>query len=130
MSQANGQDHPEGQGFSAADDIKAMAAKIADREITLVERVRDSGTPFEQKSHTLMIESVDRITQQWVNELARLRENSKSLEQMVIEQAAKVKDELTRMHLLGVQAMREAERGNEVMQRLAEQIEEMMSQAA
>jgi hypothetical protein len=134
--QKNGQDHGTGHiaeiatvgpGLSAADDIKAMAAQIRDSE-TVIERVRDAASPFEQKSHTLMIESVDRITQEWVAELATVRENTKLIEQMVIEQAAKVKTELTKMHLLGVQAMREAQRGNEVMHQLGDQLDAMMTE--
>ena len=95
----------------------------------MIERmVSDSATPFEQKTHTLMLESVDKITQQWVDEMISLRDNTKIIEQMVIAQAAKTKDELTRLHLLGVQAMRETQRGHQVIQQLGEELDAMMAQ--
>ena len=115
MTQANGHDiHTE----TTVEDIKEIAEdRIREQSVAVVDRVGDAGTPFEQKTHTLMIESVDRITQQWVDELNNVRNNSKVIEQMVIEQSAKVKDGLTKLHLLGVQAMREAQRGHEVLER-------------
>ena len=96
----------------------------------MLERVRDPDASFEQKTHTLMLESVDKITQAWVEELLALRRNSEGIEQMVVEQAAKVKSEMTKLHLLGVQAMREAQRGHDVLQHLGEQINTMMEARA
>jgi hypothetical protein len=111
----------------AIEGLQAMTAKSA----TVVERVPNDGTvPFEQKAHDLMIESVDRITTQWVDELVTVRDNTKTIEQMVIEQAAKVKDELTRLHLLGARAMGEARRGHEVLSRLGEELDAMMATRA
>jgi hypothetical protein len=106
-------------------EIKTMA-----KSVQVVERVNDGTTPFEQESHTLMLKSVDKITEQWIDELVALRKNSQIIEQMVIEQATKVKEELTKLHLLGVQAMREAQRGHEVLQHLGEEIETMMAERA
>jgi glutamate synthase domain-containing protein 1 len=131
MTQSNGSDvnaMNAAEETAIVDEIKAMAGQIRERGITVVERVAEDGSgPFEQKSHDLMNASVDRITQQWVDELGRVRDNTKVVEQMVITQAAKVKDELTRLHLLGVQAMREAQRGHEVSQHLAEELDAMMA---
>jgi Mg2+ and Co2+ transporter CorA len=123
--QSNGHDiHTE----TTVEDIKEIAGRIREQSISVVERVSDSGEPFQQQTHTLMTESVDRITQQWVAELNRVRDNTKVIEQMVIAQAAKTKDELTRLHLLGVQAMKEAQRGNDVAQRLTDELEAMMAE--
>ncbi|MBT1509488.1 hypothetical protein KIP88_03140 [Bradyrhizobium sp. SRL28] len=107
-------------------DIKEMAAKIR-QPLTVLEKVRDPDASFEQKSHTLMLESVDKITSAWVDELVSLRDNSKVIEEMVKEQADKVKGEMTRLHLLGVQAMREAQRGHEVLQNLGNELDAMMA---
>ena len=109
-------------------DIRELAQKI--QQPTVLERVRDPDASFEQKTHTLMLESVDKITQAWVEELLALRRNSEGIEQMVVEQAAKVKSEMTKLHLLGVQAMREAQRGHDVLQHLGEQINTMMEARA
>jgi Mg2+ and Co2+ transporter CorA len=130
MTKPNGHDHDaptkvETTGIEdTVNDIRELASQIHSRAV--IERV-DDGEPFEQKSHDLMLASVDKITQAWVDELVSLRENSKTIEQMVIEQAAKVKAEMTRLHLLGVQAMREAQRGHEVLQHLGTELDSMMA---
>ena len=122
--------HSNGHDISAetiVNEITEMAVKIQ-QPLTVLERVRDAGdASFEQKTHTLMLESVDKITGQWVDELIALRDNTKIIEQMVIEQASKVKSELTKLHLLGVQAMREAQRGHDVLQSLGNELDAMMN---
>jgi len=125
--QANGRDHDMS---SLIDEIKEVASQIPDREQArpLMERVKDGGAPFEQKSHTLMLESVDRITQQWVGELVTIREANQAIEQMVIEQSAVVKDSITKLHLLGMQAMKEAQRGRDFHTQLGNQLDEMMGE--
>ena len=132
MTQANGHD-TTATALSAEDevanDIRELAQRIQ-QPISVLERVRDPDASFEQKTHTLMLESVDKITQAWVEELLALRRNSEGIEQMVVEQAAKVKSEMTKLHLLGVQAMREAQRGHDVLQHLGEQINTMMEARA
>jgi hypothetical protein len=129
MTQTNGHDHDITAKTATLDDtiadIKSLAQQIPN---TVVERVPENGRlPFDQRTHDLMIESVDRITTQWIDELVALRKNSEIIEQMVIEQATKVKGELTKLHLLGAQAMREAQRGHDVLQRLGEELDAMMS---
>jgi hypothetical protein len=129
MAQSNGHDvHAlNGTEESAIDDIREIAGRLRENSISVVERVSGGGEPFGQETHTLMMESVDRITQQWVGELNRVRDTSKNIEQMVITQAAKTKGELTKLHLLGVQAMKEAQRGHEVMQRFSDELEAIMA---
>ena len=111
------------------DSIIPEPAPSPVREPTpVIERVPDNGEkPFEQHAHDLMTESVDRIAQQWVGELSRVRDNTLMIEQMVLAQATRVKSELTRMHLLGVKAMQEAKRGHEVGQHLVDELDQMMA---
>jgi len=121
-----------GNGHALIEDIKTLAGQIerdhaTPNEMTVIAAVRNIGPPFEQKSHTLMLESVDKIILQWVAELNTVRENTKIVEQMVMTQAAKVKAEVTKLHLLGVQAMKEAQRGNEVALHLADELDTMMA---
>jgi hypothetical protein len=125
MTQANGHDI---NTETTVEDIKEIAGRIHQQSVAVVDRVSDASVPFDQKTHTLMMESVDRITQHWVGELNRVRDNSKIIEQMVITQAAKTKDELTKLHLLGTQAMKEAQRGHEVLEHLADEIDGMMTE--
>jgi len=128
MTESNGHhyDHLNLNNTEAViEDIRALAASQL-KSPAVIERVDDE-TGFEQKSHDLMLASVDKITQAWIEELVSLRDNSKVIEQMVVEQAAKVKTEMTRLHLLGVQAMREAQRGQEVVQQLGRELDAMMA---
>jgi hypothetical protein len=119
--------NPEATIDNTVNDIRRLAGQVQ-HSVTVRERVADHGLPFDQKGHTLMMESVDRITQQWVGELNHVRENTLAVEQMVIAQAAKAKDELTKLHLLGMQAMKEAQRGQEVVARLGDELDAMLSQ--
>jgi hypothetical protein len=123
MPLANGHDTEANDTLIA--EIGEMAAKIQ-QPVTVLEKVRDPEASFEQKSHTLMMESVDKITNQWVTELNHVCNNLKTVEQMVIAQAAKTKEELTKLHLLGVQAMREAQRGDEVAHQLGRELQSMI----
>jgi hypothetical protein len=131
MTQSNGHEfnalNATAAEETAINDIRALANQIREQP-AVVERVDDHGAPFEQKTHTLMMESVDRITQQWVGELGHVRDNTQVIEQMVIAQAAKVKSELTKLHLLGMQAMKEAQRGHEVSQQLAHELDAMLAE--
>jgi Mg2+ and Co2+ transporter CorA len=127
MTETNGHEALTNLETAVVKDIEEMAAKIV-QPVTVLERVRDPDASFEQRSHTLMMESVDKITNQWVAELNHVRDNMHSIEQMVIAQAAKSKEELTKLHLLGVQAMREAERGREVALQLGRELQTMMGQ--
>lgn len=130
MPKSNGRDQGYDHGDDqqqAIDQIREMAERIPQSLTAPLERVRDSAMPFEQKAHSLLMESVDKITQQWVGELGQVRMNTETIEGMVTAQAAKVKEEITKLHLLGVQAMKEAQRGHEVTQYLGEQLETMMT---
>lgn len=112
------------------EDLAAAANQIRDGEsVSVIEHVPDDGKPpFDQRAHDLMIASVDRIAQQWIAELVRVRDNTKALEQMVIEQVTAVKTSLTRLHLLGAQTMCEASRARDVVGQLAQELDAMMAQ--
>ena len=116
-------------GTTIIDEIKDAAAQVRDHQLTVIEKVISDGSlPFEQKSHDLMIKSVDKIAQDWLAELKRVRDNTGILEQMVLEQVTIVKNALTKLHLLGAQTMREAERGHDVVGQLADELDTMMGQ--
>jgi hypothetical protein len=132
MTEANGYDALKTFEQATIEDITELAGRIrAEKSMEVVERVADDGLPpFDQKAHDLMIASVDKIAQQWISELNHVRDNTKVLEQMVIEQVTVVKNALTKLHLLGAQTMREAERGHEVVGQLGDELEAMMGQYA
>ena len=113
----------------AARDIKRIAAReTAPASNAVIEKVAPALAPFEQQTHTLMMESIDRIAQQWLEQLKRVRDNTVVIEQLVISTAAKAKDDITRMHLLGAQVMKEAQRGEEVCLHMADGLDQIMEQ--
>lgn len=108
-------------------DIKQMAAQMADpKQLTVIEAVAPGIAPFEQQAHSLLIESIDRIAQNWIAELRHVRDNTAAIEQLVIEATTKAKDDITRMHLLGAQVMKEAQRGQDVCSQLHRELDEIM----
>jgi hypothetical protein len=106
------------------DDIKRLATS---RQVIEAPPL-SSLAPFEQKAHTLMLESIDRVAQSWIEQLKHVRDNTLTIEQLVISTCAKAKDDITRMHLLGAQVLKEAERGDEVCQHLAEGLDAIMGE--
>ena len=133
MAQVNGHDANQQHSTdeeAAITEIRELASrmKTVGDSVSVLERVKGDDLPFEQKTHTLMLEGIDKITTQWIGQLDHVRQNTHIVEKMVVAQAAKVKSEITKLHLLGVQAMKEAERGDEVTRSLGEQIDAMMEE--
>ena len=73
----------------------------------------------------MMIKGIDQVATEWVGELAHTRENSKKVEQLVLERAAKVKADITALYLLGSAALAEAKRGDDVNERLAAELDRL-----
>ena len=67
-----------------------------------------------------MIKGIDQVATEWVGELEHVRDNSKKVEQLVLERAAKVKADITALYLLGSAALAEAKRGDDVNERACE----------
>ena len=84
-----------------------------------------SGKPFDQQAHDLMIKGIDQVATEWVGELEHVRENSKKVEQLVLERAAKVKADITALYLLGSAALAEAKRGDDVNERLSHELDKL-----
>jgi hypothetical protein len=99
-------------------DIKSIQAREAAPRRTMAE----IAVPFAQRDHGLLLESVDRVTDDWVQQLKRVRHNSEQLEQMVLQRAAKLKGDLTQLFLLGGAVASEANRGDELNAKLADEI--------
>jgi hypothetical protein len=109
-----------------AEDVKRLAAA---REPSIhVQEPTPSlgGKPFDQHAHDLMIKGIDQVATEWVGELEHVRENSKKVEQLVLERAAKVKADITALyHLLGSAALAEAKRGDDVNERLSHELDKL-----
>ncbi|RXG91552.1 hypothetical protein EAS62_24030 [Bradyrhizobium zhanjiangense] len=107
-------------------------ARIAAREpVTVVqETLAASDLPFDQKAHDLLIRGIDQVATDWVHELEHTRENSKRVEQMVLERATKVKADITALYLLGSAALAEARRGDDINERLAAELDKLAEERA
>lgn len=111
-------------------DLARLAAREpAPESIRVIEKSDDDGKPsFEQTSHDLLVRGVEKIANQWVGELQRVRDNTKVIEQLIQDNVTAVTNAITKLHLLGKQAMIEAERGHQVNDQLATELDRMMQE--
>ena len=124
MTEINGFPHPTDMDETVR-DIQRLAAQQSHEPMKVHERLPPSAKPFDQQAHDLMIKGVDQVATDWVEELARVRENSTKVEQLVLERAAKVKNDITALYLLGSAVLAEAKRGDGVNERLATELEKL-----
>lgn len=112
-----------------AEQVRRLAATSVrgpSSEVHVLEPVASlGGKPFDQQAHDMMIKGIDQVATEWVGELAHTRENSKKVEQLVLERAAKVKADITALYLLGSAALAEAKRGDDVNERLAAELDRL-----
>ena len=117
----------------AAEQVRRLAATSAAREPAIqVHEPTPSlgGKPFDQQAHDMMIKGIDQVATEWVGELEHTRENSKKVEQLVLERAAKVKADITALYLLGSAALAEAKRGDDVNERLVSELDKLSEERA
>jgi hypothetical protein len=105
------------------DELARLAKEASSTQVW--EPLQPSEQPFDQKAHDLLIRSIDQVATDWVGELEHVRDNSKKVEQLVMERAAKVKADITALYLLGSAALAEAKRGDEVNQRLGNELDRL-----
>jgi lipopolysaccharide biosynthesis regulator YciM len=97
-------------------DIRSLAARDGAAQ-PLFEQIRIE--PFEQEMHALLMESLDRLANGWIEQLKQVREVTIALEQQVINSCSQTKGHITSLHQLGAQIQREAKRGEEVCAQLS-----------
>jgi hypothetical protein len=93
--------------------------------LTVEEHPAPSVSPFDQQAHELMLKGIDQVVSDWVRELEHVRHNSKQVEQLVMERAAKVKADITMLYILGKAALSEAKRGDDVNAKLADELDKL-----
>jgi hypothetical protein len=133
MTDMNGiPQHPVDLDEAAEQVRREMQSLTAAREasVAVQESLPPSMKPFDQKAHDLLIKSIDQVATDWVAELEHVRDNSKKVEQLVIERAAKVKADITALYLLGSAALAEAKRGDDVNERLAGELDKLSEERA
>jgi len=91
-------------------------------KLTLIEALQPEIAPFTDQVHTLMLESVARIADQWIEQLTILRKNCDALEAQIIASVGKTKADLTLLHELGAKVAAEAQRGQDVCRQLSDGI--------
>jgi hypothetical protein len=112
-------------------DLQRLAAESTASSIQVQEPTPPlASKPFDQQAHDLMIKGIDQVATEWVGELEHVRENSKRVEQLVMERAAKVKADITALYLLGSAALAEAKRGDDVNERLASELDKLAEERA
>jgi hypothetical protein len=127
MTDMNGQQsYPE----VAAELLELAARNAREPAIQVHEPTPPSLEPFDQQAHDLLLKSIDQVATDWINQLEHVRQNSKAVEQLVLERAAKVRADITALYLLGAAAQAEAKRGNEVNARLTDELDKLMEEHA
>ena len=96
-------------------------------KIALLESVKPDLAPMETQVHSLLLESVGKIADQWIEQLVLLRENTVALENQIIASVAKTKSDITALHSLGLQVAAEARRGQEVCRQMSDSVEKIAS---
>lgn len=130
MTEMNGVQHPV--DLDQIGELERDVMRLAPREpsITVQEPTRPSAQPFDQKAHDLMIKGIDQVATDWVSKREHAREISKKVEQLVLERAAKVKADITALYLLGNAALAEAKRGDDVNERLTNELDKLTEDRA
>jgi hypothetical protein len=107
-------------------EIKNLAA--ASPRVQKIEA--PSQAPFGQQAHDLLLRSIDQVASDWVHQLARVRENSERVEEIVLQRVSAVKAQITALYVLGGAAMAEAQRGDDVNHKLASELDKLTVDAA
>jgi hypothetical protein len=111
----------EREGIEKA--LSAAVGRIAEPAETLP-------GPFGQRQHELLLSSISHITHDWVNQLQQVRRNSEAVEQLVLERTAKLRNDITSLFALGKAVVQEAQRGDQVNAKLAQELEKMGEERA
>jgi hypothetical protein len=94
-------------------------------KLALIEAVKPDIAPLSDQVHTLMLEGISKVADQWIEQLKILRTNADTLEAQIITCVAKTKSDITALHDLGMKVSEEARRGQEVCRQLSDSIEKI-----
>ena len=93
-------------------------------ELARIEATTDI-TPFTDQVHSLLLDSVGKIADQWIEQLRIVRENTLMLETQILACVTKTKSDITMLHDLGIKVADEARRGQEVCRELSDAVEKI-----
>ena len=81
--------------------------------------------PFTDQVHSLMLESVSKIADEWIDQLKIVRDNTIVLENQIVACVSKTKADLKVLHDLGAKIADEAKRGQDVCKQLSDSIDKI-----
>ena len=128
MTEMNGFHPPRDLDEIAAEIKQLVAAEQPSQRVQEIEPL--SERPFEQHAHSLLQKSVDQIASDWIHQLKLARENSLSLEQLVLQRVTATKAHITALYMLGNAVMAETRRVRDVNAQLTRELEKLIEQAA
>jgi hypothetical protein len=115
-AQKNGSTELDEDDLRAIRDVQRISAGQAEpTQVTTV-------SPFGQEEHDRLVHVIGEVATNWVEQLKTQREKSEALEQLVLERAAHVRDEITRLYMLGHAAMLEAKRAADINETLKREL--------
>ena len=94
-------------------------------KLALIEAVQPEIAPFTDQVHSLMLDSVSRIADQWIEQIKISHDNLAALENQIIACVAKTKSDISLLHDLGQKVSEEAKRGQKFCQELSDSIEKI-----
>jgi transcriptional regulator len=87
----------------------------------------EQATPMPDQIHTLLLDSVGKIADQWIEQLKLLRDNADALEAQIVSYVGKTKADISALHDLGTKVAAEARRGQDVCKQLRDSVERLAS---
>jgi hypothetical protein len=88
--------------------------------------MKNTEEPPMSPTHTGLLVELENIERTWIEQLREVRESTLVVERQAIACVARVKDDISRLHLLGRQLTKEAARGKQLCQALSNNINRMM----
>jgi len=96
-------------------------------KIALIESVKPDIAPFGDQVHTLLLESIGKLADDWIAQLTLLRKTADELEAQILASVGKTKADISALHQLGTRVAEEARRGQEVCRQLSDGVERLAS---
>lgn len=90
-----------------------------------IELIKPEIAPFTDQVKTLLLDSISKVADQWIEQLNIIRDNANTLEKQILECVGRTKNDIGVMYDLGVRVTHEAKRGQEVCAELIDGIEKI-----
>jgi hypothetical protein len=112
----------------AVSKLPAPPTDYIAKETARIEALRPDIAPFGDQVHGLLNDSIEKITQGWVDQLKAVKDNCDALERQVMTAMAQTKDSIAKLHELGNKVADEAKRGRELCEKLSAGVAEITNE--